>query len=236
MYKKLGLSGNALKIIACISMVVDHVGLMLLPNEIWLRYIGRIAFLIFAFLISEGCCYTKNKLKYFLSILTLGVICQIGFDVVYKNLIYLGVLLTFSLSIILIYLLQFTKKVFINKSKSYLKILAPVLLVFAISGCYFLTEKVSFDYGFMGIMLPVICSLFDYDNKSSLKVKKLLFIIGAVIYYLQSDLKEIIVYSLLSIPLVLLYNGERGSKKLKYFFYAFYPAHILVIAGITLII
>ena len=65
MYKKLGLSGNALKIIACISMLVDHVGLMLLPNEIWLRYIGRIAFLIFAFLISEGCCYTKNKLKYF---------------------------------------------------------------------------------------------------------------------------------------------------------------------------
>ena len=54
--------------------------------------------------------------------------------------------------------------------------------------------------------------------------------------FFQSDLKEIIVYSLLSIPLVLLYNGKRGSKKLKYFFYAFYPVHILIIAGLTLVI
>lgn len=236
MYKKLGLSGNALKIIACISMLFDHVGLMLLPNEIWLRCIGRIAFLIFAFLISEGCRYTKNKLKYFLSILTLGAVCQIGFNSVYKDVIYLGVLLTFSLSIILIYLLEFIKKVFVNKSKLYLKILAPVSFIVAVLGCYFLTEKVTFDYGFMGVMLPVICSLFDFEGKSNLWVKKLLFVIGAVIHYFQGNLKEIIVYSLLSIPLVLLYNGKRGSKKLKYVFYVFYPAHILIIAGLNLII
>ncbi|MBR2322380.1 MAG: hypothetical protein IKA54_02170 [Clostridia bacterium] len=236
MYKKLGLNGNALKIIACISMLIDHVGLMLLPNEIWLRCIGRVAFLIFAFLISEGCYYTKNKLRYFLSVFTLGVICQIGFDLVYKNQVYLGILLTFSLSIILIYLLEQCKTVFIKKSKLYLKILAPVLLFLSILGCYYVTEKIAFDYGFMGIMLPFICSLFDFDGKYNLRLKKLLFVIGAIIYFVQSDLKEIIVYSLLSIPLVLLYNGKRGSKKLKYFFYAFYPVHILIIAGLTLVI
>jgi hypothetical protein len=236
MYKKLGLNGNALKIIACLSMLIDHVGLMLLPNEIWLRCIGRVAFLIFAFLISEGCLYTKNKLRYFLSVFTLGVICQIGFDLVYKDQVYLGILLTFSLSIILIYLLEQCKTVFIKKSKLYLKILAPVLLFLSILGCYYVTEKIAFDYGFMGIMLPFICSLFDFDGKYNLRLKKLLFVIGAIIYFLQSDLKEIIVYSLLSIPLVLLYNGKRGSKKLKYFFYAFYPVHILIIAGLTLVI
>lgn len=236
MYKKLGLNGNALKIIACLSMLIDHVGLMLLPNEIWLRCIGRVAFLIFAFLISEGCYYTKNKLRYFLSVFTLGVICQIGFDLVYKDQVYLGILLTFSLSIVLIYLLEQCKTVFIKKSKLYLKILAPVLLFLSILGCYYVTEKIAFDYGFMGIMLPFICSLFDFDGKYNLRLKKLLFVIGAIIYFLQSDLKEIIVYSLLSIPLVLLYNGKRGSKKLKYFFYAFYPVHILIIAGLTLVI
>ena len=73
MLKRLTLSGNALKIIACVSMFIDHASLMLFPEIIWLRYIGRLAFPIFAFLISEGCRYTKNKLNYFLSVFILGV-------------------------------------------------------------------------------------------------------------------------------------------------------------------
>ena len=76
---KKGLSGNALKIIALISMTVDHVGVMLFPNTEIFRIIGRIAMPIFAFMIAEGCYYSKHKLRYFSLVLSIGVICVLVF-------------------------------------------------------------------------------------------------------------------------------------------------------------
>ena len=76
------LSGNALKIIAAISMVIDHTGVIFFPDVLIFRIIGRLGLPIFAFMIAEGCRYTKNKLKYFLSLLILGTACQLVYDVV----------------------------------------------------------------------------------------------------------------------------------------------------------
>ena len=59
------LSGNMLKVIAAITMTVDHIGVIFFPSSNILRIIGRIAFPIFAFMIAEGCKYTKNKFRYF---------------------------------------------------------------------------------------------------------------------------------------------------------------------------
>ena len=60
------LSGNMLKIIAAVSMFIDHMGAVLFPGVMIFRILGRIAFPIFAFMIAEGCRYTKNRIKYFL--------------------------------------------------------------------------------------------------------------------------------------------------------------------------
>ena len=240
MLKRLTLSGNALKIIACVSMFIDHASLMLFPEIIWLRYIGRLAFPIFAFLISEGCRYTKNKLNYFLSVFILGVVCQLVFNVVYKGEIYLGILLTFSLSILLIYLLEAVKKSFIENLNLHVKILYSSLFLCLIVVCYLATKKVTFDYGFMGIILPLICSTFDYkkpivEKPNSLIVKKVCFLVGIIVYYLLSSIKSFIVYSLFTIPLILIYNGKRGKANLKYLFYLFYPLHFIVIYLISII-
>ena len=62
-----GLSGNSLKIIAAFAMLIDHVGIMFFPTVAIYRIIGRISFPIFAFMIAEGCRYTRNKLKYILA-------------------------------------------------------------------------------------------------------------------------------------------------------------------------
>ena len=56
-----GLTGNQLKLIALITMTIDHIGFMLLPQVKILRAIGRIAFPIFAYMIAEGCQYTRNR-------------------------------------------------------------------------------------------------------------------------------------------------------------------------------
>ena len=59
------LNGNHLKLIAVFTMLLDHVGILLFPQIRLLRILGRLAYPIFAFMIAEGCRYTKNKLRYF---------------------------------------------------------------------------------------------------------------------------------------------------------------------------
>ena len=71
-----GLSNNQLKIIAMISMFIDHLGLQIFPTESIYRIIGRIALPIFAYMIAEGCKYTRKRWLYLLKILSLGLICQ----------------------------------------------------------------------------------------------------------------------------------------------------------------
>ena len=62
------LNANALKFLAAALMLVDHIGYLLFPQALFLRIIGRLSFPLFAFAISEGCRYTKNKTKHFLLI------------------------------------------------------------------------------------------------------------------------------------------------------------------------
>ena len=65
-------------------MAFDHIGVALFPKVAILRYIGRLAFPIFAFMIAEGAKYTRNKVKYFLMIFIIGVICQV-FNYFFNN-------------------------------------------------------------------------------------------------------------------------------------------------------
>jgi len=75
--EKFGLSGNALKLIAIVIMTIDHIGMQLFPNILMLRIIGRLAFPIFAYMIAEGCTYTKDRRKYLITIAVFAAVCQI---------------------------------------------------------------------------------------------------------------------------------------------------------------
>lgn len=231
--KKGFLSGNVLKIIGLISMTIDHVGYILFPNLIWLRAIGRLAFPIYAFFIAEGCRYTKNKLKYFLIIFVLGLVCQI-ISFLFAGQITLNILLTFSFSIGLIYLVMWLKKS-ITQNNTKQTILAWILLIICIVGTFFLTcDAINFsildvDYGFWGIMLPVVASL--SDNKY---IKLVLFAICLAI--LCCGYWAVQWFSFISIALLLCYDGTRGKHNIKYLFYIYYPVHIAIIYLIAIII
>ena len=97
-----GFTGNELKLIALISMTCDHVGLQLLPDVQLLRILGRLAFPIFAYMIAEGCRYTRNRKKYLLRMVSLAALCQVVYFFAMGSL-YQCILVTFSLSIGLIY-------------------------------------------------------------------------------------------------------------------------------------
>lgn len=235
---KNGLSAFELKVLACMFMLIDHIGVMLLPQVGALRVIGRLAYPLFAYFIAEGSRYTKNKLKRFLSVFVLGVLCQIAF-VVFAGNGAGNILLTFSVSILLIYLLMYTKKMMINSAligSVYL-----VLFVLSLVAAYYCCELFSLDYGFFGALTPVLVVAFDDMGEWSDKLyrvidrKSVSFIMLATgllcIAIFDATMKSQI-YSLLSLILLALYNGERGKYSFKYGFYLFYPLHFLGLEAI----
>ena len=99
------ISNNTLKIIACISMFIDHLGFMIFPTNITLRIIGRIAFPIFAYMLAEGAIYTKNKVKHLGILAILAVVIQV-FMYFFADFKDFSIFIHFSLSLVLIYLLD----------------------------------------------------------------------------------------------------------------------------------
>ncbi len=260
MFKKFSvLSGNTLKILAAIFMVFDHVGVLMFPSVVWLRVIGRLSFPIFAFMISEGARYTKNKLKYFLGMFSLAFICQLVYYFVDGGSLYMCILVTFSISILLIYLLNFAKRVICDKEqKIHVKILSALAFFAACAFVYFINTPyfvsstgIIIDYGFAGIITPVFASLFDFRGidvgeklarLDSIPTRVLCLALGLLLLLYEvrisaiAGISDVQVYSLLSLVLLLLYSGERGRLKLKYFFYLFYPLHLVALYVIYFLI
>lgn len=236
------LSGNALKILAAVCMVVDHVGLMFFPAVTAFRIIGRLAFPIFAFFISEGARYTKNKLRYFLTMFLLGFICQVVYFFFDNGSLYMCILITFSLSVAMIYALNWFKKCLFSADVSPLmKLLSGAVFVGSIIGVYILNRVLTIDYGFLGCMAPVFASLFDMrgiEVSDSIKrldrieVRILMLGVGLLLLSLNKGYQ---IYSLLALIPLLLYSGERGKFKMKYFFYIFYPLHLVLLEGIYIL-
>lgn len=238
------LNNNTLKIIACVSMLIDHIGMILFPQIKIFRILGRIAFPIFAFMISEGFKYTKNKAKYFLTIFILGSIFQIVYIFVVRNFT-LNILLTFSVSIMLLYALQEYKRMLFNKkSTTENKIQATFLFIVTYLAFFMLDDVLIFDYGIFGALLPVFASVFTIPKLENSTVNHkthniifylnlLSFAIGLLI--LAIYIKGNQYYSLISILPLLLYSGKRGKLKMKYFFYIFYPLHFVILYLISLL-
>ena len=102
------LSSNQLKVIALIAMTLDHLGVQIFCDVLILRIIGRIAFPVFAYMISEGCRFTKNRRKYLLGIFLVAFLCQMVYFIFLKSL-YQCIFVTFTLAIIGIYIIDYAK-------------------------------------------------------------------------------------------------------------------------------
>ena len=237
-----GLSASTLKIIACILMVIDHVGVILLPHLLILRVIGRLSYPIFAYLLAEGCRYTRNKKKRFLLVFGLAMICELA-TVVVMGAPEGGILVNFSLAILLIYEVQAIKRAMAQKRPGRAFGLLALFLL-SLAAVYGFVEFVLYvDYGFWGVLIPVWASIPDYKEgeapailaKISNRPVKFAFFSGGLLLLCVSRglLTDIQSFSLLALPLIALYNGRPGRKGLKYGFYIFYPAHLVLLWGIA---
>lgn len=218
------LSGNALKLIAAATMFIDHMGLMLFPGNLLLRIIGRLALPIYAYMIAEGCKYTRNKKKYFGMVFGLAVVCQTVYFF-FAGSSYLSILFTFSLSILAVYALQANQVHPCAKNS--------IRFTLTVAGVWLLNQLMQIDYGFLGCMLPVFPAMLHntpYDKK-----EWNVAMLGLGLLLLAREPGSIQFYSLLSLPLLMLYSGKRGKGNMKYFFYIFYPAHLVVLELILML-
>ena len=223
-----GLSNNQLKIIAMLSMLADHMGMILFPEVRLLRIVGRLAFPIFAFMIAEGCAHTRNRGRYLLQRAAVALVCQIAYAVAMGSL-FQCVMVSFLLASLSIFSLEnFRTK---RDPLSFAGAAAMALLVVGMTviGPQLLRHRgFAVDYGFWGVMLPVVVYFLPGHLWKCAGAALMLALLCHTLEPRQW-------FSLLAIPLLMLYNGQRGKWKLKYLFYIFYPAHLGILYLISLL-
>lgn len=225
--KDKGISGSTLKLIAIITMLVDHIGAVVLEKVInqgntsqalftayyATRTIGRIAFPIFAFLLVEGFVHTRNQKKYATRLALFAVISEIPFDLALKGeMFYWGYQnVFFTLFISLIVMMGFK---YVDDKHDISVINAKVLKGGCLIAGMIVATLMHTDYSFIG----VACILILYITHNNKRTQTLVGCI-AFIWELPAILAFIPIH---------FYNGKRGIN-LKYFFYIFYPAHLLIL-------
>ena len=281
--RKIGISAAVLKNVALVTMLIDHLTAYLWkahllsegvtdlysdPLYSWGRIIGRIAFVLYAFMIAEGACHTRNKLKYFLRLMALAVISEIPLDLASSDALIdmsdQNIFFMLALGLVTIYAYQWitdrcmleagdsikpsegnTKKGGIMHSR--MGCLCIILRLLLIAAACWLAEILHIEYGSFGVLLIMIFYI-HRDHIYQLMISAV--VVSTVGYALHIGLKypsyyldfsdpqcfsrlirsdRIQLHGILALPFIFFYNGEKGRQLPKYFYYFFYPAHLLVI-------
>jgi len=257
------LSGNQLKMIATICMLIDHVtkvfyrsialqifnpmlaaGQMtseqLMPIQAFIDFlcgIGMIAFPIFAFAFAEGFAHTHSKKCYLLRLAVFALITEFFFDITFFNganqdtwpwyWYHQNVFFTYLQALCTLWLMEQVNRF---KSRPVRLILQGVIVSIS---CFLAEFVVRGDHDGFGVFLIIVIYV--------LRKNRLLQITGMLLskcviegwyhpLFLQFALQKYEIQAfLISLIFILLYNGKRGEKNLKPFFYGFYPIHIAVI-------
>lgn len=219
-----GLSGGTLKIIALVTMIIDHTTHMFVDygsnQTLYLigRGIGRLAFPIYCFLIVEGFYHTRSVLKYAFRLFLFALISEIPFDLAFYGTIFYGghqnVFFTLFLGVVMMYLIQ-TARTKVSQGQAVLQTLVLLVSYAVVFAAAFFLHA---DYGLNGIVLILLMFIFR-GNRASVAIVDVMMnlLMGGTIQYAGT---------LSAIP-ISFYNGKKGIS-LKYFFYVIYPLHLLV--------
>ena len=238
------MSSFVLKIVAIITMLIDHSGDMIIRHLSIMNVIGRIAFPIFAFQLIVGYKNTSNIKNYIYRLLTFAIISQIPFSFMMyamgQSILSLNIFFTLTMGVVSLLVYERVN----NKFFKY----------FIIGILIILAQLLKMDYGAWGVIL-ILFIYFLCPNKYVSKEPKsraekiskyLLFIFGYFTLCLLNSCRYVgnlptpwifalALGTFFPIIFMLLFNGKKGPS-LKYFFYLFYPVHIIILDIINLII
>lgn len=222
-----GLTSNQLKCIAVVAMVLDHCAIVFLPSSaLWtlaLRAVGRLTAPIMCFFIAEGYYHTSNLKKYMGRLLLLALISHIPHNLCLGHSVWqfwqaTDVMFPLLFGLIALTVYQRTQLAFWKK-------------MILIAACCLLSY--SGDWNYIAVLWVLAFGIFHGKPGKQMLA---LAVIGGV-YLLQE-----FIYAntfpfisrfgvFLAIPLLLLYNGQRGKKTIltQWGFYWFYPVHLLII-------
>ncbi len=235
-YQKL--SAGTLKLIAVVTMLIDHFAAgvyVYLYNSGYLfergmaehtvtiytvlRNIGRFAFPIFCFLLVEGFFYTRSRWKYLRNLVIFGLVSEVPFDLLLMGGIGLrgqNVFFTLVLGFGAVWLVETVRNKF--NEKWFLSMLIQFVIA---GGACLMAELLHTDYSYNGVCLILIFYFFRQQR-----------LLACVIGYLLFTFEP---WCFTAFVAILFYSGNRGIS-LKYFFYAFYPAHLLLLYGLRLLL
>lgn len=226
--KTKGISQEALKLIACITMLLDHTAAALVYDYrlyMILRGIGRIAFPIFCFLLAEGAHYTKSPGKYALRLLVGALLAEIPFD-----LALFGKFTWAHQSVMVTLLLGFGA-LWAMKKCVHVLLKLLVALPFILLGDLLMT-----DYGSYGVLLIVLLGFFRELPLGKLMQCVSICLVCALIpsIHIRVGMFSISLelVGCLSVFPILLYFGHKQTKNkvVQWAFYLFYPVHLMALA------
>lgn len=222
-----GISGGTLKIIALVTMIIDHATAMFVSladnRSLYIlgRGIGRLAFPIYCFLLVEGFFHTHNRGKYCFRLFLFALISEVPFDLAFNGVfVYDGhqnVFFTLLLGLLLLWFVEW-KVVHLTGTKGY------VLSILGYLAFYVGAEFLRVDYGAYGVLL-ILCFYLFRGNRIRVTVADI-----AVNGFIALS-SGIQLFGGLSVIPIAFYNGKKGIS-LKYFFYAIYPLHLLLFCWI----
>lgn len=212
-----------LKIIGIITMLFDHIGDAIIGRFSFFNLIGRIAFPIFAFQAVQGYIHTKNFKKHMLKLFIFACISQIPFmlflSTFTEEIFTLNIFFTLFLGLLALFIYDKCK----NKILGFLFVILTSILAYFIH----------VDYGAFGILL-MFCFYFFRNKKISMAIVTIILsffnylpniIATPTIWYIYV---QCIIFTSISLIFILFYNKKEGPKS-KYFFYIFYPLHLLIL-------
>ena len=209
----MGLSQEWLKVIACVTMLMDHIGAAFFPWALWWRIVGRMAFPIYCFLLAEGLARTRNMKRYGIRLAMGAVLAEIPFD-----LLFFGGL-TLAHQSVMVTLLIGSGMVLLMKQ--YPRFQMATLFLCAMAAGFLHT-----DYGALGVLMIGMFVL-TRDLKYRLVLQTVL--LGVLLWCLNGYWVQMCAVAAM-VPIAL-YNGRKSghSKAVQWIFYLFYPVHMAVL-------
>ena len=234
------LNANQIKLIAIIAMTIDHLTWAVFPGTqaVWyvfaLHIIGRLTAPIMWFFIAEGCHYTRNIWKYAARLFIFALISHFAYAFAFgiPFLPFSGgsffnqtsVMWSLAWAVVLIALHRD------ERIPKWAKMLAiPVICLITFPS----------DWSCIAVMCPLFLYFHrDRFSKQAFDIVFWTFVYAAVYFlFLDKPYGALQMFTCLSIPLLKLYNGQRGNwKGMKWFFYLYYPAHLVAVGILRLVL
>jgi hypothetical protein len=234
-----GITASKLKWIAVITMTIDHIGLCFMgttPYYSYFRIVGRMAFPIYCFLLVQGFYHTRNVNKYMLRLLLFALISEVPFDLMISgrwiDFSSQNVYFTLLLGLISLRICSACAQ----KNKEWLGFVS----LLAVSVIAYIMRT---DYYVWGILIIFIFYFVEnesapYEVKNNPQTENtqrgnlcsIEAVVLQILVFLMMGGRQI--YAAFSLIPIMMYKGTKGKASVKYFFYAYYPIHMLILYAI----